>query len=173
MRYWVYGVDGVSREPRDPLFIEAASEEDARTQAKDLGMAVEEVEAVQPKSAPPSAPAGSPPAGLHAEGERPGTDLPVARVLVIVFRVLSGVVALLYLVLLIMTLEAANKAEEAARKLGRTVEAPVGAALVRIILEGVLVVSLLLAVAELLCMGIALERNTRGRIGPGEKRRPR
>ena len=173
MRYWVYGVDGVSREAREPLFIEAASEEDARAQAKELGMAVEEVEAVQPKFTTPSAPAGAPPTPPNAEREHPGIDHPVARVLVIVFRVLAVVVALLYTVLFTMTLQAASQAEEVARKLGRTVEVPVGAAVVRVVLEAVLVVSLLLAVAELLRLGMALERNTRGRSGLGEKRRPR
>ncbi|MCC6418063.1 MAG: hypothetical protein IT429_07405 [Gemmataceae bacterium] len=60
MRYWVYGVDAVSRAPRDPLFFEAASEADARAQAQALGMAVAEVEAVQPKVTPPPAPPAPP-----------------------------------------------------------------------------------------------------------------
>jgi hypothetical protein len=98
-----------------------------------------------------------------AQEEHPGTDHPVAGVLVIVFRVLAVVVALLYTVLFTMTLQAPSQAEEAARKLGRMVDVPVGAALVRVVLEAVLVVSLLLAVAELLRLGMALERNTRSR----------
>jgi hypothetical protein len=171
MRYWVYGVDQVSREQREPLFIEAATEADARAWAKGLGMAVEEVEAVEPKVAPSSAPAGAPPAASQAEWAGPGADHPVAEILVVVFRGLAAVVVLLYVVLFMMTLQAANKAEEVAKKLGSRVEVPGGAAWVRVILEAVVVVSLLLAVAELLRLGIALERNTRGRPGPGEKRR--
>lgn len=172
MRYWVYGVDGVSREPREPLFIEAASEEDARAQAKELGMAAEEVEAVQPKTASPAAPAsGTPQQVSRSEGDPSETDHPLTRVLVIVFRVLAGIVSLLYVVLLMMTLDAATKAEEMANRLGHPVQVPIGSAFLRVLLEGVLVVALLLAVSEFLRLGMALERNTRGRAR-GEKRRP-
>jgi hypothetical protein len=176
MRYRVYGVDGISREPRAPLSLEAASEEDARAQAKKLGMAVEEVEADQPKTPAPPVPAGVAPAVAPAvppsDGERAGPDHLFAQVLVIGFRVLAGGVALLYLILFVLTWQAAREAEEVARGLGRTVGVPGGAALVRIIIEGVLATSLLLAVAEVLRLGMALERNTRGRAGHGEKRRP-
>jgi hypothetical protein len=90
-----------------------------------------------------------------------------------VFRVLAGVVALLYLILFFITLDAASKAEELARKMGSSATVPVGGALLRLVLEAVLAVSLLLAVAELLRLGMALERNTRGRTGAGEERRSR
>jgi hypothetical protein len=171
MRYWVYGVDGISREPRDPLFIEAATEEDARAQAKEMGMAAEEVEAVQPKAIQPPASVGAAPAPASAESERSDSGNSVARILVRVFRVLAGIVGLLYLVLFFITVDAASKAEEIARKAGSPIGVPLGATLLRVILEAVLVVSLLLAAAELLRLGIALERNTRGRTGPEEKRR--
>jgi hypothetical protein len=93
--------------------------------------------------------------------------------LVTVFRVLAGVVALLYLILFVITLAAASKAEELARSMGSSAAVPLGAALLRILVEAVLAVSLLLAVAEFLRLGMALERNTRGRSGPGEERRSR
>jgi hypothetical protein len=56
MRYWVYGVDGSSKRPREPLFIEADSEAAARARAIEEGMQVEEIEAVRPRSSatPPS-----------------------------------------------------------------------------------------------------------------------
>jgi hypothetical protein len=108
MRYWVYGVDGVSREPREPLFIEAANEEDARAQAKAMGMAVAEVEADEPKTVSSPAPTGT---ATPADSGPTDADHPVAGVLVKVFRVLAGVVALLYLILLFLTLDAASKAE--------------------------------------------------------------
>jgi hypothetical protein len=174
MHYWVYGVDGVSREPREPLYIEGVSEEEARAQAKEMGMAVEEVEAVQPKPTPASAAAVvAAPSAPTGESLRPETDHPVPPVLVKLFRVLAGVAGLLYLILFFTTLDAASKAEVAARRIGSSVTVPVGAALVRIVLEAVLAVSLLLAVAEFLRLGVALERNTRGRTGFGEKRRSR
>ena len=49
MRFWVYGVDGTSKTPRDPLFLEADSAEATRAQALEFGMQAEEVEPVQPR----------------------------------------------------------------------------------------------------------------------------
>lgn len=170
MRYWVYGVDGVSREPREPLFLEAANEEDARAQAKARGMAVAEVEAVEPKAVSSPAPTGT---AQPADSGRTDADHPVAAVLVKVFRVLAGVVALLYLILLFLTLDAALKAEELARKMGSSTAAPVGAAVLRILLEAVFAVAVLLAVAEFLRLGMAVERNTRGQVPVGERRKLR
>jgi hypothetical protein len=43
MHYWVYGLDGVSKQPCKPLFLEANSEEQARALAAETGMQVEEV----------------------------------------------------------------------------------------------------------------------------------
>ncbi len=57
MRYWVYGIDGISKEPREPLFIEAVSDAEARTQARALGMVVREVEPIEPKGIQSSPPA--------------------------------------------------------------------------------------------------------------------
>jgi hypothetical protein len=54
MRYRVYGVEGVSREPRAPLELETDSEEAARLQAKEMGMAVVQVEPIRPPGRPPS-----------------------------------------------------------------------------------------------------------------------
>jgi hypothetical protein len=56
MRFWVYGVDRTSKQPRDPLFLEADSEEAARAAASAEGMQVEEVEVVRPRAEPPPAP---------------------------------------------------------------------------------------------------------------------
>ena len=168
MRYWVYVVDGVSREPREPLFVEAASEEDARAQAKELGMAVVEIEAVEPKVTTPSTPA---PAPAPQDGQ--ASDHSVARVLVTVFRVLAVVIEVLYIVLFGMTLQAVSQAKEMAERMGVQVELSGGAALVRIAVEGVLVVAALLAVAELLRLGMAIERNTRGGAALGQERAPR
>lgn len=44
MPYWVYGLDAATRQSRDPLFIETDNEADARAQAAEAGMVVEEVE---------------------------------------------------------------------------------------------------------------------------------
>ncbi len=162
MRYWVYVVDGVSKEPREPLFVEAASEEDARAQAKELGMAVVKIEAVEPKVTTSSAPA---PALAPRDGQ--ASEHPIARVLVTVFRVLAVIVGMLYMVLFGVTLAAVSQAEQTA------VEVSGVAALVEIVLQAVLAVSALLAVAEFLRLGMAIERNTRGRSGPGKEARPR
>jgi hypothetical protein len=54
MRYRVYGLDAISKEPREPVIIEAASEEAARQQATEMGIAVESVE--QPDAPMPSPP---------------------------------------------------------------------------------------------------------------------
>lgn len=168
MRYWVYVVDGVSREPREPLFVEAASEEDARAQAKELGMAVVEIEAVEPKVTTPSAPA---PAPAPQDGQ--ASDHPIARFLVTAFRALAVVVGILYMVLFGMALEAVSQAEEMARRMGMQVEGSGGAALVSIVVQAILAVCALLAVAELLRLGVAIERNTRGGAALGQERAPR
>jgi hypothetical protein len=110
--------------------------------------------------------AGAGPAVPSTETQRFEADHPVAHVLVTVFRVSAGIVALLYLILFFMTVDAASR-------VGMSVGVPVGIALVRVLLEAVLAVSLLLAVGEFLRLGMALERNTRSRSGFGEKRKPR
>jgi uncharacterized protein YbjQ (UPF0145 family) len=48
MPYWVYGHDAKSAQRRDPLFFETEDEADARRQAEEIGMVVEEVELVEP-----------------------------------------------------------------------------------------------------------------------------
>ena len=126
-----------------------------------------------PRTAPPSPPAAPGPAVPPAEGERAGADHPVAHLLVKVFRVLAVVVAILYLIVLVVLIRAASQAEEMARKVGRTVELPGVAAVLRILVEAILVVSLLLAVAEFLRLAMAVERNTRGGARPGRKRQLR
>ena len=75
MPFWVHGRDTATGRPRDPLFIETESEDDARQQAAEAGMAVEEVEHVPavpseeasesgwvapPDDAPKAAPSGLP-----------------------------------------------------------------------------------------------------------------
>jgi hypothetical protein len=56
MPYWVYGHDAKNAQRRDPLFIETDDEADARRQAEEIGMVVEEIELVKP-----AAPAGEKP----------------------------------------------------------------------------------------------------------------
>lgn len=56
MWYWVYGPDAATSAPRDPLFIEADSEETARIQARELGMRAEKCELAQPRPAPAEPP---------------------------------------------------------------------------------------------------------------------
>lgn len=48
MPFWVHGRDAATDRPRDSLFIETDDEADARKQAADAGMMVEEVEFVRP-----------------------------------------------------------------------------------------------------------------------------
>jgi hypothetical protein len=157
MRYWVYGLDNLSKQPREPLFLEAESLEAARAQATELGMQVEDIEPVEPRAAqamPPSPPARAPIRSDH----------PIASVLVTVFRVLAGISALVALILVFASTEAASKVG------GSGAVAALGA-----ILQGVVVVSVLLAVAEGLRLGIAIERNTRSRRPDGtldEGKRP-
>jgi hypothetical protein len=47
MAFWVYGRDASSGQPRDPLYIETEHEDDARNQAAEAGLEVEEVEFVK------------------------------------------------------------------------------------------------------------------------------
>ncbi|MBN9120784.1 MAG: hypothetical protein J0I06_16815 [Planctomycetes bacterium] len=54
MPFWVHGRDAATGQPRAPLFVEAESAADARQQAAEAGMAVEEAEFVRP--AAPSIP---------------------------------------------------------------------------------------------------------------------
>jgi len=84
MRYQVYGVGGVSREPLGSLFIEADNEEAARARAKEMGMAVEKVEAAPPRVEPTA-----PPAPGATDQGRKGSRRPVVSALVAVFRVLG------------------------------------------------------------------------------------
>lgn len=60
MPFWVHGTDTATGRPRDSLFIEAGDEADARQQATEAGMTVEEVEFVPP--APDEAPTSDVPA---------------------------------------------------------------------------------------------------------------
>jgi hypothetical protein len=53
MKYRVYGQAGISKEPRPPLDIEAVTEEAARQQAAQAGMAVLHVEVALPRSTQP------------------------------------------------------------------------------------------------------------------------
>ena len=48
MPFWVHGRDSATGQPRDSLFVEAESEAEARRQAADAGMTVEEVAFVRP-----------------------------------------------------------------------------------------------------------------------------
>jgi hypothetical protein len=53
MKYRVYGQDGISKEPRAPLDIEAVTEEAARQQAAQAGMEVMRVDVAFPHSTQP------------------------------------------------------------------------------------------------------------------------
>jgi hypothetical protein len=59
MQYRLYGLDGATREPREPLDVVADSEDEARHRAKDLGMAVLQVEAVEALAPSPAWPASA------------------------------------------------------------------------------------------------------------------
>jgi hypothetical protein len=149
MRYWVYGVDLTTKDPRDPLIIEAISEEAARAQAKDLGMAVEEVEAAQPLTTVDVAP----------------SDYPLANALVHVFRLLAVVSGFLSALAVFKGMELVE-ADLSSRFSARGIVAALNA-----MLQGIVIVSILLAAAEGLRLAIAIERNTRKRkrLGPEAK----
>jgi hypothetical protein len=162
MQYWVYGSDMMSGEPRDPLFIEAENDADARAQAKESGMAVEAVEEVELSSSAPPPTKPWPVAEMaDPEDDRNESDHPFAEFLIVAFRVMAGIVALLYFVLFRNVLEWGDRL----RSMSRLVDVSAGASAVHLIVEGIVVVALLLATAEFLRLGIALERNTRGRPG--------
>jgi hypothetical protein len=157
MRYWVYGLDAISHEPREPLFIEADNEEAARQQAAETGMAVEEVEAVQPRAEPSRPPPQQSYPTPGSSQLAAGSDHLIASALVIVFRVLAAICCVLFLILIGVTLASGT------------------VAVLTLILQAVVVVAALLAVAEGLRLGIAIERNTRSRgqaASHDRKRRP-
>ena len=71
MSFWVHGRDSATGETLDSLFLEVDSEADARAQATEAGMTVEEVERVRdaPREDPPrqDAPCQDPPKAIPAE----------------------------------------------------------------------------------------------------------
>jgi hypothetical protein len=103
MQYWVYGVDSSSKQPRDPLFLEADSEDAARAQATAEGMQVEEVEPVQPRSEVAPAPEGT-----RAVARFLRADHLLARCLVVTLRVLAVLAALWGLLSTVAAREAAK-----------------------------------------------------------------
>ena len=145
MEYWVYGLDVITKQPRKPLRLEADSEEAARAQATKMGMQVEAVDPTQPQ--------------VNQRARQP-SDHPIATFLVIVFRFLAALSAVLYVCLVV-----------ASANLASTMEVGGTAAVLRTIVQGILVVSIFLAVAEVLRLGIAIERNTRGRVQAGQTER--
>jgi len=177
MRYWVYGVDGSSKQPRDPLFIEADSEEAARARATEEGMQVEEIEAVQPRS---PAPPHSEEASVFGRFFR--VDHLLARCLIVVLRVLAVIAAIWGLWNTGVAIEAAGAVGARAKELERI--APGGAsatssaavlAVFAAIVYGVALVTVLFALAEGLRLAIIIERHTRGEkvLLSREKRRHR
>ncbi len=68
MPFWIYGRDAATGGARDPLFIETENEEDARRQAAEAGLEVDEVERVHPSA--PVQPAEEP--TLFAGARRTG-----------------------------------------------------------------------------------------------------
>ena len=69
MPFWVHGRDAATGRPRDSLFIEVESEADARQQASESGMTVEEVEHVR---------AATPEESREPDRATPQTDAPRA-----------------------------------------------------------------------------------------------
>ena len=124
MRYVAYGRDIITKEPREPLSLEAETEDGALKQAAELGMEVYSVERPDDAGAP------------LAKSTFAGT-----RTLVTVFRGLAIVCGVLAL---FMTLAASG-----------------ATGVLSSLLTGVLTISLLLAVAAALNLGIAIEKNTR------------
>lgn len=152
MQYWIYGLDAISREPREPMFLEADSEDAAREHATEIGMSVEEVELVQPRPRP------SKPSELRVN-ERAVGKSSIASFLVIVFRTLAVLCGVLALARLAVTCRLAAELGEAG-----------GALILDSMLHGIVVVASILAVGELLRLGIAIERNTCPSIEPAPQR---
>jgi hypothetical protein len=144
MRYHIFGRDRESGQPVDPFVVEAEDEQDAKNRAQEMGTAVEKVEAASEKveAAPP----------IERTTFHRGSDHPIASALVVIFRLLAVLFAILHLILLGIATNVAARTETSVS----------GAALTTI-LQGILIVSGFLAVGEVLRLGIAIERNTRGR----------
>jgi hypothetical protein len=150
-------VDGVE----DPSFQQAeGAEVDPTAAAADFQQAGEVVARIPPAELPASGQYAPAPAGAGPSREQPpphsapdhfygGSDHPVAEALVSVFRFLAVVCALLFLSLVFMTTSAVKNSDAAA------------VAVLMLILQGVLSVSLCLAVSEGLRLAIVIERNTR------------
>jgi hypothetical protein len=159
MRYWVYGVDGVSKEPREPLFIEADSEEAARQQARDQGMEVAEIDPVQPRSE-------GTPAHPAAEPHHPPVEgRPLLRAFTIGLRVLAAVALIWGAINTGLAVEAANTASRARAQLpGKSAEAGLTAseahAIFTAVLMGLSLAAVLMALAEGLRLALVIEHNT-------------
>jgi uncharacterized protein YbjQ (UPF0145 family) len=69
MPYWAYGHDAKTGLRRDPLFFETEDEADARRQAEQIGMVVEELELVAPSSATEANPELPKTQGFHPNSE--------------------------------------------------------------------------------------------------------
>ncbi len=153
MPYWVYGVrrsstdpldaNSAELQPADPLFIEAENAAAARAEAEQAGMIVESMEYVPQKAEPVGS---TQPGGFKSRESGDG----VASVLITVFNILAVVCGLLSL---IQVAAAASIASELRTHWSIAIIGP--------IIQGVIVVAMLLAIAEGLRLGIAIERNTR------------
>ena len=202
MRYWVYGVDGSTKAPRDPLFLEADTEEAVRKQAAEMGMQVDEIEVVEPHSVPAvsqegvspssgipqstvelrSAPTVSEEAGVVARFLQ--SDQPLARLLVVVLRVLAVIAAIWGMMNTANAIDAAGAVEARlkamqnsserfstassteAAEIASSARYAAGIAVFSAMVYGVALVAVLLALAEGLRLAIIITRNTGGAAAP-------
>src|SRR5262249_3007859 len=124
-----------------------------------MGMAVEDIEPAAKRGEPTSPPAPSTRSAVAAPPTpsapaAPPPDHPVAAALVTVFRILAAVCAVLVAINVFAVMDDSSKHGSAGT-----------AALTGAMLQGVIVVAILLAIAEGLRLAIAIEKNTRSR-GP-------
>ncbi len=168
MRFWVYGVDVASKEPCDPLFLEAESETAARKLATEQGIQVEDVEAVQPRSS--TAIMAAPPL------REPGPILRfflsenwLPRLLIVVLRVLAGVAAIWGIFNIGVSIEAVDAVSRQAPQMERVTPGLVSStrsaavfAVFSAFVFSVALVAIFLALAEGLRLALRIEQQTRG-----------
>jgi hypothetical protein len=155
MPYWLYGRDAATGQPAEPFFSATASEEAARAEATAEGLFVEEVEFVPQRPESPQLPVTE-----ATSQPRSTADHSVAERLVLIFRWLAVVCGLLGLVAVLTSLDLLRRGAW-------------NGGIVMVVLGTVVTVAFLLAVAEGLRLGIAIERNTRRREHLGGRDRAR
>jgi hypothetical protein len=177
MRFWVYGVDAASREPCDPLFLEADCEAAARKQATEQGILVEDVEAVQPRSST----AIMAPLPLREPGPILRFFLSenwLPRLLIVVLRVLAGVAAIWGIFNIGVSIEAVDAVSRQATQMERVspviVSSARSAAMLAVfsaLIFSVALVAIFLALAEGLRLALRIEQQTRGQQASSKEER--